>query len=561
MGHHFRGHSDTEVLLHSVEEWGLRATLKRLVGMFAFGLWDRNERVLHLARDRLGEKPLYYGWQGNCLLFGSELKALTCHPDWTDKVDRDSLTLLLRHNYIPTPYSIYQGIYKLCPGSLLSISESTLMKRRDDKLGPCEWGAGGAETWWSASKEEDTALPRVQNPEEAVEDLEQLLTRSVSDQMVADVPVGALLSGGIDSSTIVAVAQAHSLRPVRTFTVGFGERDFDEASHARKIAGHLGTDHTELRVSGQQALEIIPEIPRIYDEPFADASQIPTCLVSRLARQQVTVALSGDGGDELFCGYSRYRWTSQLWRLIDSVPVSVRPVVARTLEFTGKIPSFWRRDGSSVSRTGHRMQRIAELLNCTDRRQLYCELISQWKSPATVVNDSNEPATVICDTNPGYQLAGKTFFDYMMYVDQATYLPDDILVKVDRASMSTGLEMRVPLLDHRIVEYARHLPLEFKLRGGRTKWVLRKLLSRYVPERLFERPKMGFGVPLESWLRGPLREWASELLEEGRLRREGFFDPLPIQQKWREHLAGHRDWQYYLWDILMFQAWLEQRHA
>lgn len=561
VGHHFRGHSDTEVLLHCIDEWGLEATLRRLVGMFAFGLWDKNERVLHLARDRMGEKPLYYGWQGDCLLFGSELKALSAHPEWNDEVNRDGLTLLLRHNYIPAPHSIYRNIYKLCPGSLLSIKLNSLMSRRGKNMGPCEWDQGGAERWWSLSGSGVHEKHQYQSADEAVDDLEQLLSSSISLQMVADVPVGALLSGGIDSSTVVALAQAQSTSPIKTFTVGFGEKEFNEAGHARQIARYLGTDHTELHVSAQQALDVIPELAGIYDEPFADASQIPTCLVSRLARQKVTVALSGDGGDELFCGYTRYRWTRQLWALIQAVPGPMRPILGGALTVAGNIAVRNPLGGGTVSHAGNRLQRVAELLQCADQRQLYCELVSQWKAPEEVVIGASEPSTIISGYLGDDQSLNENIFEYMMRIDQTTYLPDDILTKVDRASMAASLEMRVPLLDHRIVEFSRNLPLNFKLRRGKAKWLLRELLARYVPTKLFERPKMGFGVPLASWLRGPLRDWANDLLAKERLSREGFFDPAQVQQKWREHLVGHRDWQYYLWDILMFQSWLEARRT
>jgi asparagine synthase (glutamine-hydrolysing) len=552
----WRGHSDTETLLAGFDAWGIQDTIERCIGMFAFAVWDKVTHTLTLGRDRLGEKPLYYGWQGAgqnaAFLFGSELKALKAHPAFIADIDRKALSLLMRHNYIPAPYSIYQGIAKLEAGCLLTVSlahpEPKVMR------------------YWSAAKVAVTgcAAPFSGTPTQAVDALEVLLKSAVQQQMMADVPLGAFLSGGIDSSTVVALMQAQSNRPVKTFTIGFNEEGYNEAVHAKAVAKHLGTDHTELYVSPKQALDVIPLLPKLYSEPFSDSSQIPTFLVSQLARQQVTVSLSGDAGDELFCGYNRYLLADKLWKKLSVLSPSIRRLSARGL--TALSPSRWNSllepiqgllPGSfRQANLGDKLHKAAGVLTAADVDALYLGLVSHWDDPASVVIGGTEPPTLLTGSAP--QLSGLDDIQRMMALDALTYLPDDILVKVDRAGMGVSLEGRVPFLDHRVVEFAWSLPQSMKLRDGVGKWVLRQVLYRHVPKELVERPKMGFGVPIGDWLRGPLRDWAENLLDEDRLRREGFFYPEPIRKKWAEHLSCARNWQYHLWDVLMFQAWLEE---
>jgi asparagine synthase (glutamine-hydrolysing) len=555
----WRGHSDTETLLAGFDAWGIQRTVERCIGMFAFAVWDKQTRTLTLGRDRLGEKPLYYGWQGQgqhaTFLFGSELKALKAHPAFAAAIDRNALCLLMRHNYIPGPYSIYQGIAKLEPGCLLTLS----MAQPEPKV----------VRWWSAAAVAvaGCAAPFDGTPEQAVDALEVLLKSAVQQQMMADVPLGAFLSGGIDSSTIVALMQAQSARPVKTFTIGFNEAGYNEAVHAKAVAKHLGTEHTELYVSPQQALDVIPRLPTFYCEPFSDSSQIPTFLVSQLARQKVTVSLSGDAGDELFCGYNRYLLASRLWNKLSHVPTGGRRLAARGL--TALSPSRWNALLGLVQslltgslrqvNLGDKLHKAAGVLASSSVDALYLGLVSHWDDPASVVIGGQEPPTLLTGNAP--QLSGLDDLQRMMALDTLTYLSDDILVKVDRAGMGVSLEGRVPFLDHRVVEFAWSLPQSMKLRDGVGKWALRQVLYRYVPKELIERPKMGFGVPIGDWLRGPLRAWAEELLDEVRLRREGFFHSAPIREKWAEHLSGSRNWQYHLWDVLMFQAWLEENPA
>ena len=546
----WRGHSDTETLLAAITAWGVEETLKQCVGMFAFALWDRETRSLTLARDRLGEKPLYYGWQGDVFLFGSELKALRTHPVFRGEIDRDALTLYMRHNYIPAPYSIYRGIYKLLPGTFLRLGEG----ERDARL-HCYWSARGA-------AEDGQRNLFTGSEAEAQAGLENVLRQAVGGQMVADVPLGAFLSGGVDSSSVVALMQTLSERPAKTFTIGFHEAGYNEAEHARAVARHLGTEHTELYVTSEQAMAVIPKLPSLYDEPFADSSQIPTFLVSELARRHVIVSLSGDGGDELFGGYNRYFWATNIWRRVGWLPPPMRAALAGVL--TTLPPSAWNGVFKGLARflpigwryanPGDKLHKLAEILAVRTPEEIYLGLVSHWKRPADVVRGAREPATML--TDPARWVPLPDFAHRMMYLDQMTYLPDDILTKVDRAAMSVSLETRVPLLDHRVVEFAWRLPLSMKIRNGQGKWLLRQVLYKYVPKELIERPKMGFGIPLDVWLRGPLREWAEALLDERRLQEEGFFEAAPIRQKWAEHLAGRRNWAYYLWNVLMFQAWL-----
>lgn len=554
----WRGHSDTESLLAAFEVWGIQSTIERCIGMFAFAVWDKQTQTLTLGRDRLGEKPLYYGWQGHgsqrTFLFGSELKAIKVHPAFNAGIDRNVLCLLLRHNCIPAPYSIYKGISKLDAGCLLTVS----LAQPEPKL----------VRYWSAAEiaVAGCATPFTGSPTQAVDALEVLLKSAVQQQMMADVPLGAFLSGGIDSSTVVALMQAQSNRPVKTFTVGFNEEGYNEALHAKVVASYLGTEHTELYVSPKQALDVIPLLPKLYCEPFSDSSQIPTFLVSQLARQQVTVSLSGDAGDELFCGYNRYLFANKMWQKLSVLPSGSRRLAAHGL--TALTPSQWNSLLSPVQgvlprslrqvNLGDKLHKAAGVLASGDLDALYLGLVSHWDDPASVVIGGTEPPTLLTGNVPA--LDGLDDIQRMMALDMLTYLPDDILVKVDRAGMGVSLEGRMPFLDHRVVEFAWSLPQNFKLRDGVGKWVLRQVLYRHVPKELIERPKMGFGVPIGSWLRGPLRDWAENLLDEARLQREGYFNPGLIRKKWTEHVSGVRNWQHHLWDVLMFQAWLEEQH-
>lgn len=550
----FRGHSDTEVILAAVEAWGLEAAVRRFVGMFAFALWDREERVLHLVRDRLGIKPLFYGWAGGSLLFGSELKALRAHPEFEGEIDRGALSLYLRHNCVPAPYSIYRGVRKLPPGCILSLRS------------PGDREARPAPYWSAREVAEAGAADPVTSVEEAREELERRLMEAVRLRMIADVPLGAFLSGGVDSSTVVALMQAQSPRPVKTFTIGFAEGTYDEAEHARAVAGVLGTDHTELRLTPEEAMSVIPLLPEMYDEPFSDSSQIPTYIVSRLAREQVTVALSGDGGDELFAGYNRHFWGERIWRRAGRVPAGVRRAAARAMTSVG--PEAWDRAYGRLSpllppslrvrNPGQQLHKLAGVLPADSPEAMYRALTSHWGDPP-LVSGAAEPPTLL--TDPAAQAALPDFTSRMTYLDLVTYLPDDILTKVDRASMAVSLEARVPLLDHRVVEFAWRVPVSMKVRDGQGKWLLRQVLYRHVPRELIERPKTGFGIPIDSWLRGPLRDWAESLLDERRLREDGFLDPAPVRRRWEEHLSGRRSWQHHLWDVLMFQAWLEADRA
>ncbi|UKK85251.1 asparagine synthase (glutamine-hydrolyzing) [Sphingopyxis sp. BSN-002] len=548
----WRGHSDTETLLAGFSVWGVLGTLQRANGMFAFALWDRAERKLYLARDRMGEKPLYYGMQGSALLFGSELKALRQHPAWRGGVNRDALALFLRHNYVPGPYSIYDGILKLPPAYYLEIGP-------DDRTLP------EPVAYWDIAEKarEGHANPFAGSAEASVDALDTLLGDAVKIRMAADVPLGAFLSGGYDSSTIVALMQAQSQRPVKTFSIGFSEAEYDEAHHAKRVAAHLGTDHTELYVTPQDALDQIPLLPHHWDEPFADSSQIPTLLVSKLARTEVTVSLSGDGGDELLCGYNRYAQGYDIWRRLGKLPRGMRKAAAAALRLTpGRAIDTVMKAAPSKLRTlavGDRLLKLADVLDVERSDDFYRSLISHAKHPEQLVPGAREPETLLTAHDPDWE--GSDFRDRMMYLDMRTYLPDDILVKVDRASMAVSLESRVPLLDHRVVEFALALPLAHKLKNGESKWPLRQLLYRHVPREIMERPKMGFGVPIDHWLQGPLRDWADDLLAEDRLKREGFFNVDEVRRLWSETRSGRRRWHYHVWDILMFQAWLDAQRA
>jgi asparagine synthase (glutamine-hydrolysing) len=548
----FRGHSDTEVMLAAFEAWGVETSLPLFVGMFALVLWDRQERCLYLSRDRIGEKPLYYGWMGSTFLFGSELKALRKHPHFHPRIRRETLKPYLRHGYIPSPCSIYEGIFKLLPGTFLALKE----------LLPGILPAPVAYWLANAVFEAGASHPFIGSDSEAISRLDGLLHDSVGLQMVADVPLGAFLSGGVDSSIVVAHMQARSLCPVKTFTIGFHNEMFNEAKHARAVAQHLGTDHTEVYVSGDEALALVPRLPEIYDEPFADPSQIPTLLVSQIARQSVTVSLSGDGGDELFAGYLWYKRVSKAWNIFRWLPAPLRHQVSFAL---GAIPV---RNWNSLlglfqllpQKALHRIdvqsiQKIAFILNNSDSLLgLHRSLNGTWNGRGVLVSETLEPLSglaglraIVNASDPITRLQG---FDLL------NYLPDDILVKIDRASMAASLETRTPFLDYRLVEFSARLPLYLKVRGGKTKWLLRQVLYRYVPSELIERPKCGFDVPLASWLRGPLRDWAEDLLRPELLREQGFFVSDVLREQWQEHLTGKQDWSIHLWHVLMFQSWL-----
>jgi len=547
VGAKFRGYSDTEVMLAAFEEWGLEKAVRRFVGMFACAVWDRVERQLTLMRDRLGEKPLYYGWCGKTFVFGSELKALCVHPSWRGEINRGVLTSYMRYGYVPLPHSIYRGIYKLLPGTWLKVSADAPPGRT---LVPI--------TYWSA-REVAMQEPLADLSDAAATDaLDSLLHQAVGRQMISDVPLGAFLSGGIDSSTIVALMQRQSPRPVRTFSIGFSESDYDEARYAKLVSAHLGTDHTEVYLSAEEALGVIPRLPAIYDEPFGDSSQIPTHLVAALARKHVTVALSGDGGDELFGGYNRYVWGRSIWNRIGQTSQGLRQGVGKMM--TVLSPSAWDHIGKLLPRRlrqptlGDRIHKLAGVIDADDQDELYRRLVSQHREPGALIVGADE-APIWADGEAA-GLVRSDFTEHMMFHDLIGYLTDDILAKVDRAAMAVSLETRVPLLDHHLVEFSWRLPLEMKIRDGQGKWLLRQVLYRYVPPELINRPKQGFGIPLDTWLRGPLREWAEELLDEHRLRREGYLHPASIRENWSEHLSGRRNWQHWLWNVLMFQAWL-----
>lgn len=551
----WRGNSDTETLLTCIDHLGVEDTLRRLTGMFAFALWDQQNKVLYLARDRLGEKPLYYGWQKQVFLFGSDLRAFKAHSSFEGEIDRNVLALFLRFNYIPAPWSIYKGIQKLPPGTYLRLSFNDALVSTLPE--PC--------TYWSVGNVAQASFSQSFSGDEgnAVDQLHDLLLQSVGQQMVADVPLGVLLSGGIDSSVIAALMQAQSERPVKTFTIGFHDTAYNEAEHAKAIAKKLGTEHTELYISAQDALGVIPRLPTLYSEPFADVSQIPTFLVAEMAHRDVTVCLSGDGGDELFGGYERYRQARRILRFLGLVPMPLRKLIA--VAIMAIPPRLWDHFfhllplSSAFVHPGNRLHKLAHALHYWHHKplELYFTLVSEWARPATVAYKATEPSTILSDS-PGW-IDIFSFENQMMLLDALTYLPDDILAKIDRAAMGVSLETRMPFLDRHVVEFVWRLPLSFKIRGNQSKWILRQICNKYIPEKYTERPKMGFVVPTRTWFCGELRDWGEALLDQGRLRKEGFFDPIPIRRKWNEHLSGKNNWSSCLWGILMFQSWLEQR--
>jgi asparagine synthase (glutamine-hydrolysing) len=553
----WRGHSDTEVLIEAIDRWGLEQALERMEGQFAFALWDKAERRLHLARDRFGEKPLYYGWAGKALLFGSELKALYAHPDFPRDLDQEALAGYVRYGFVPHPRSIWRGIAKLAPGARISFGP-------DDAPGHMP----APIAYWDAGKAAAAALdnPWRGSEADAVEALDQLLAKTVASRMISDAPLGALLSGGVDSSTIVALMKAQGGR-VKTFTIGNTEPGFDEAVHAQRVAEHLGTDHTELYVTPEEALAVAPKLPAMYDEPFADASQIPTYLVSKLARTEVTVALSGDAGDEIFGGYNRYFHGAQVWKRTSGLPRPMRNAAAAMLHAVP--PGAWNRltgvagpilpDELAGGRAGEKIHKLAGVLGARDEAAYHQGLLSLWDDPAGVLASRARGLSLPGDHPAPIELQG--FAQRAMYLDTRYYLPDDILAKVDRASMAVSLECRAPFLDREVYGFAWSLPMGMKISGGRGKQVLRKVLDRYVPRELIDRPKQGFAVPVGRWLRRELRDWGEALLDERRLKEQGLFDAAAVRRCWDQHQAGQRNWDTRLWVVLMAQAWLDEHKA
>ncbi len=549
-GIQLKGHSDTEVLLESCAKWGIEQTLARAVGMFAFALWDRAAKNLYLVRDRMGEKPLYYGWVGDMFVFTSELKTLKKIPEFTGEVDRGAMKLLQRFSYIPSPHCIYKGIKKLPPASMATVRHETK--------------SIGLRSYWDITKQAEISTSKLVNgsEEEVLEVLHSKLSLSVAGQMMADVPLGAFLSGGVDSSLITALMQERSTKPVQTFTIGFHEENFNEAIYAKQVAQILGTEHTEVYLQSSDALAVIPELPQLFDEPFADSSQIPTYLLSKVAKQTVSVCLSGDGGDELFGGYNRYLWGDRMWRVTNNVPKNIRQILAKLItqvpprrwdQIYGMIELFIPKR-ARMANPGDKAHKFAGLIVGEGLGDRFLDMVSYWKNVDELAYGGSELATCFSNLSSSSALTG--FAQQMMLLDQKSYLPDDLMVKVDRVSMGVSLETRAPFLDHRLIEYAWQLPQEMKIRNGHGKWLLKKLLGRYIPKELVERPKMGFQPPIGQWLRGPLREWSESLLDESRLNQEGYINSSVIQRYWKEHLSGDHNWAGQLWTVLMFQAWL-----
>lgn len=538
----WRGHSDTEVLLAACEAWGVEGAVQRSNGMFAIAIWDAAERQLILIRDRMGEKPLYYGWHGEVLLFGSELRAIEAYTGFSRTLNRRAASAFLRFGYVPTPLSIYEGIRKLEPGRIARIPSS---RARRETI----------KSYWEVPT--CGTVGRV-DPRAAVNQLHDLLASAVKSRMHADVPLGAFLSGGIDSSTVAALMQASGSSKVRTYSIGFEDRRHNEAVHAAAVAKFLGTDHEELYVTAADALQVVPQLPSLYDEPFADSSQIPTYLLSKLTRRHVTVALSGDAGDELFGGYVRYLQARKLLKLYRTVPHPARHLLARALR--GVAGPLWDRACAfgprslAVGLSADRLAKLADVVQLGGYRQMYARLVSQWQDPLAIAPSLPTPPTALDDEVLAEKIGEP--LPWMMYLDQVMYLPDDILVKVDRASMAVALEARVPFLDHKVVEFAAGLPLSVKIKRGQGKWILRQVLYRYVKRDMVERPKQGFGIPLASWLRGPLRDWAEELLAPSALAASGLLEPAPIRAVWAAHQTGRANHQYPLWVVLMLQSWL-----
>lgn len=552
----FKGSSDTEVILEAIELFGLEKAVKSFTGMFAFALYDRKEKKIHLVRDRAGEKPLYYGFVNSAFVFASELKSIRTFPGFKNEINRDVVSLYFRHNYIPAPYSIYKDIYKLTPASILTMDINHL-------------GEPDIIPYWSALNIAQAGVSNrfTGSEDEAASQLEVLLRKSIRGQMISDVPLGAFLSGGIDSSLIVSLMQAECSRPVKTFTIGFGEKEFNEAVEAKKVAAHLGTEHAELYVSPEEARSVIPKLPDLYDEPFSDSSQIPTFLVSKLAREHVAVSLSGDGGDELFGGYPRYFETYRRWSKIDRIPRGARELAAKTAMSIS--PGNWDKFYNALSfalplkykdkLVGDKVHKLAGTLASKNARCIYDDYIVHWPNSLDLVMESGKLSTILSMSDDSLIFDDQRSF--MMYLDLVTYLPDCILAKVDRAAMGVSLETRVPYLDHRVMEFAWQLPLSMKFKNGKGKWILREILYKYVPQEMIERPKMGFGVPIGEWVRGPLKDWTESLVNETRLKNEGYLNPDLVSRTWNEHLSGTINWQFNLWDVLMFEAWLEKNKS
>ena len=541
------GRSDTETLLMAISKWGLHNTLIKLNGMYAFALWDDHTKELYLARDRVGEKPMYYGAIDNTFLFGSQLKALTAHPSWNGNIDRNALSLFMKYGYVPAPHSIYENILKLPPAHYVVISDNA------SQIGTpiCYWDVNDAL--------QDSITAEHLGSESIADNLEQLLLDSVKRRMVADVPIGAFLSGGIDSTMIVALMQSAANEPIKTFSIGFNEENYDEAKYAKQIAEHLGTDHTELYIGPQDLLAMVPRLSAIYDEPFADPSQIPTFIVSELAKNHVTVSLSGDGGDELFFGYTRYIQAQSWWGKLRLVPWPIRHLIASIIMAMANI--FTRVLSLLPSKLipkhiGDRIPKFARVIDSRNWITFYDRIISQGNHPDPLVLEATSPDFFIERYKHG--LARLSNLKKMMYLDLMMYLPDAILTKLDRASMAVSLEARVPFLDHRFIEFVWNIPFGYKYKKGKGKWILRKVLNRHVPMELIDRPKMGFGVPVEDWLRGPLRDWAENLLEDRKIRDQGYFDAVLVRKMWDEHKSGKRRWHAQIWRILVFQMWLSE---
>lgn len=554
MNHNWLSGSDTETLLRGFDLWGIEDTIKKCTGMFAFAVWCRKNKKLILGRDRLGEKPLYYGWQGSSankvFLFGSELKALQKHPSFQKEINRDSLSSFLRHSYIPAPSSIFKNIFKLQPGHLLTISADT--------------HEPSIIQYWSSSNSVLSADNQISfaNDLDAVDALENTLLSSVKRQMIADVPIGAFLSGGIDSSVIVSLMQQQSMQKIKTFTIGFNHKNFNEAEHAKAVSSVLNTDHSELYINSQDLLNVIPKLSELYDEPFGDSSQIPTYLISKFAKERVTVALSGDGGDELFCGYNRYKFIDKYWKTLKLLPIPIRKTLAQVIlkVSPNKIETalnFFKL-GSQYSNLSDKIYKGSNVLASKNILDLYTGLISSCSNPNSIVVDGAESNHLLSSHFKKYE--GMNNVSLMMLADLLTYLPDDILTKVDRAAMGVSLETRVPMLDHQVVEFALKLPLKYKLRGNQTKWILRELLYRKVPKELIERPKSGFAIPIGYWLRNSLKDWADDLLNEETIKKQGFFQATQIRNRWDQHLSGTHNWEHFLWNVLMFQTWYKSQY-
>ena len=556
----WKGTSDTETILEGFSHWGINKTVEKMVGMFALAVWDNSKEKLYLTRDRIGEKPLYFGWSQGKFIFGSELKAIKNSPGFRQEIDRDSLCLFLRHCYVPSPRSIYKDIYKLQPGYILDLSLKDTLNA--PKQGYLLENLNLRQYWSYKDKVEEGLGNLIKEEKESLKLLEETLRDSIELQSIADVPLGCFLSGGIDSSLIVSLMQTNSEVPIHSYSIGFKESDYDEAIYAKEIAKHLGTKHTELYVSANDALEVVPKLPQLYDEPFADSSQIPTHLVSKMARDHVKVALSGDAGDELFGGYNRHVKAPFLWQIMSSCPKNLRSSLSKIITLFPS--SFLNQLGKVIpgsyktSFLGHKLHRFAERLNSVNNEDdLYFSFISEWTNPEQIVLNSKEPKSFLHEKNLWPKM--NSFQERMMFLDSMTYLPDDILVKVDRASMGVSLETRAPFLDHRVVELAARIPIEQKINNGKGKQILRKILYQYVPRELIERPKQGFGIPLGDWLRGPLKDWAEDMLNQDKLENEGFFSPSIVRKTWREHLKGKRNWEHKIWNLLMFQSWLDSQ--